>query len=105
VTAKKSLVHPERPSSQEQGSFNQCSSQRRIAYEIDPAPDRHEVDDGPVLRRERLDVSSAVLVRFSEREASVVSVVPLSFMAFGGATGSNSFSKRLIIPIPPSTTD
>jgi hypothetical protein len=39
----------------------------RIAYEIDPALDRHEVDDGPVLRRERLDVSSAVLVRFSER--------------------------------------
>jgi len=37
------------------------------AYEIDPALDRHEVDDGPVPRRERLDVSSAVLVRFSER--------------------------------------
>jgi Glyoxalase/Bleomycin resistance protein/Dioxygenase superfamily len=38
-----------------------------VAYEIDPALDRHEVDDGPVLHRERLDVSSAVLVRFSER--------------------------------------
>jgi hypothetical protein len=37
------------------------------AYEIDPVLDRHEVDDGPVLRRERLDVSSAVPVRFSER--------------------------------------
>src|SRR5262249_13109615 len=37
------------------------------AYEIDPVLDRHEVDDGLVLRRERLDVSSAVLVRFSER--------------------------------------
>src|SRR5215475_14610387 len=37
------------------------------AYEIDPALDRHEVEDGPVLRRERLDVSSAILVRFSER--------------------------------------
>src|SRR5262245_10285852 len=37
------------------------------AYEIDPALDRHEVDDGPLLRRERLDVSFAVLVHFSER--------------------------------------
>src|SRR3974390_2369844 len=36
-------------------------------YEIDPALDRHEVDDRPVLRRERLDVSSAVPVRFSKR--------------------------------------
>src|SRR5262245_1436027 len=36
-------------------------------YEIDPSLDRHEVDDGPVLRRERLDVSSAVRVHFSER--------------------------------------
>src|SRR6516164_2365921 len=39
----------------------------RIAQEIDPALDRHEVDNGAVLRRERLDFSSAVLVRFSER--------------------------------------
>jgi len=39
----------------------------RITHEIDPALDRHEVDDGAVLCRERLDVSSAVLVRFSER--------------------------------------
>jgi hypothetical protein len=45
----------------------QCSSRRRIAYEIDPALHRHEVDDGSVLRRERLDVSSAALIRFSER--------------------------------------
>src|SRR5215468_4963701 len=37
------------------------------AYEIDPALNWHEVDDGPLLRRERLDVPSAVLVRFSER--------------------------------------
>jgi hypothetical protein len=32
------------------------------AYEIDSSLDRHEVDDGPVL-----DLSAAVLVRFSER--------------------------------------
>src|SRR5262249_31012207 len=32
------------------------------AHEIDPVLDRHEVDDGLVLRRERLDVSSADLV-------------------------------------------
>ena len=38
-----------------------------MRYEIDPALEGHEVDDGPVLRRERRDVSSAVLVRFSER--------------------------------------
>ena len=38
-----------------------------IAYEIDPALDRHEVDNGAVLRRERFNVSSAVPVRFSER--------------------------------------
>src|SRR5262249_21774089 len=37
------------------------------AYEIDPALDRHEIDEGPVLCRERLDVSSAVPFRFSER--------------------------------------
>src|SRR5215469_12316516 len=37
----------------------------RIAHEIDPPFDWHEVDDGLVLRRERLNVSSAVLVRFS----------------------------------------
>ena len=39
----------------------------RIAYEIDRALDRHEVDNGAVLRRERFNVSSAVPVRFSER--------------------------------------
>ena len=37
------------------------------AYEIDPALDRHEVDNEAVLRRERFNVSSAVPVRFSER--------------------------------------
>ena len=37
------------------------------AYEIDPALDWHEVDNGAVLCCERLDISSAVLVRFSER--------------------------------------
>jgi hypothetical protein len=74
-----------------------------------------------VLPCERLDVSSAVLVRFSERvlcalsreqdarlgkrdkadkeRASVASVVPSSLLAFGGATSSNSFSIKLIIPI------
>src|SRR6516165_9658426 len=39
----------------------------QIAHEIDPALDRHEVDDGLVLRSERFYVSSAVLVRFAER--------------------------------------
>jgi hypothetical protein len=39
----------------------------QIAHEIDPALGRHEVDDGLVLRPERFDVSSALLVRFSER--------------------------------------
>jgi hypothetical protein len=34
-----------------------------------------------------------------KERASVASVVPSSFMAFGGATSSNSFSIRLIIPI------
>src|SRR5262249_23664405 len=43
-----------------------CST-ASIAYQIDPPLDRHEVDDGPVLRRERVDVFSAVLVRFSKR--------------------------------------
>src|SRR5262245_28189896 len=37
------------------------------AYEIDSILDRHEIDDGAVSRRERLDVFSAVPVRFSER--------------------------------------
>src|SRR5215475_7295943 len=44
----------------------------RIAYEIDPALDRHEVDNGAVLRRERFNVSSAVPVRFSERVLCVL---------------------------------
>jgi len=44
----------------------------RIAYEIDPALDRHEVDNGAVLRRERSNVSSAVPVRFSERVLCVL---------------------------------
>ena len=43
------------------------TSHRSKACEIDPPLHRHEVDDGLVLRRERLDVSSAVLVRFYER--------------------------------------
>src|SRR6516164_5070339 len=38
----------------------------RIAYEIDTLLDRHKVEDNPVLRRERVDIFSAVLVRFSE---------------------------------------
>ena len=37
-----------------------------------------------------------------KEQASLVSVVPSSFMAFGGAISSNSFSMRLIIPIPPT---
>ena len=89
----------------------------RIAYKIDPPLDWHEVNDGPVLRRERLDVFSAVPVRFSERvlralgreqdarlgkrdpsplvrwqcrqgAASVASVVPSSLMASRGGTAS-----------------
>src|SRR5262245_9967110 len=35
-----------------------------------------------------------------KERASVASVVPSSFMVFGGATSSYSFSIRLIIPIP-----
>ena len=38
----------------------------RVAYEIDPLLDRHEIDDGVVLRGERLDVSFAVLIRLPE---------------------------------------
>ena len=37
-----------------------------IAYEIDPPLDRHKADGALVLRRERLNVSSAVIVRFAE---------------------------------------
>jgi hypothetical protein len=39
----------------------------RMAHEINPPLDRHEADGGLVLRRERLDVFSAVIVRYSER--------------------------------------
>jgi hypothetical protein len=38
----------------------------RIAYEIHPTLDRHEADNGAVLRRKRFNVFSAVPVRFSE---------------------------------------
>ena len=44
-----------------------CTKNQSTAYEIDPVLDRHEVYDGPVPRCERLDVFSAVPVRFSER--------------------------------------
>jgi len=36
-------------------------------HEIEALLDRHEVEDGPVMRRERFDIFSAVIVRFSER--------------------------------------
>jgi len=43
------------------------TKQQSAAYEIDTALDRHEIDDGAVLRSEGLDVPFAVPVRFSER--------------------------------------
>ena len=42
----------------EKQSYRFVSRARRIAYEIDPPFDRHEIDDGLVLRRERFDLSS-----------------------------------------------
>ena len=39
----------------------------RIVYKINPRFARHKVDNGPVMRRERLDAFSTVVVRFSER--------------------------------------
>src|SRR5262249_8631097 len=86
-------------------------------------------DNGPVLRRERLDVSSAVLVRFSERvlgalrreqdarlgkrdpsplvrrqydkeRASVASVVPSSLVASDGAAASAPNSHPIRLTIP-----
>jgi len=101
----------------------------RITHEIDPRFERHKVDDGPVLRRERLDISSASVVRFAERvlialgreqgarfgkcdpapftrysdneRASAASVVPSSFVRSDGAAASapNSFPIMLVIPI------
>ena len=38
----------------------------RIAHEIDPRFERHKANDDPVLRHERLDVSFAIIVGFSE---------------------------------------
>jgi hypothetical protein len=48
-------------------SFLVDAGGRHVFHEINPPLDWHEVDGGSVLRRERLDVFSAVIVRFSER--------------------------------------
>ena len=39
---------------------------KNFFHEIDTLLDRHKVDHGPVLRRERLDISSASIILFSE---------------------------------------
>ena len=100
----------------------------QIAHEIDPALDRHEVDDewfcapnvsmfllpfwsvspnaycAPLVENKTRASANEIHPRSSggkanKERASVASVVPSSFLAFGGATNSNSFWIKLIIPI------